>query len=419
MSEGATLSTLEAALKIDYHGPIVNRLNNSTIYFRQLEKTSQYIQVSGQGLKAVFPIVTGENESPTWVVENGALPPAGQVTSLQLESALKYLYASIRVTGQTLKAAAKSATRFAEVVQMEIDSVTKAMKSEVGIQLFSPAAGWLAQTNGAGGGATATVTVNNPGTQWLRRRARIETRAYSVSVGVGTISAAGADTDISQGLTASTSHAINTIAAAKTSFELMDYNGDAIATEQWSTDRYMFRYGVPVAGTDTCSMLGLFDIMDDYAEQANSSWFSLSNCLITIQGKSRSTYANSLNALIADKDGALRPLTEDLLQEGFDLALEETGDEQHTGQMLLMDLAMKRKFMRMLRSDRNFSPEYLELRGGHTVVSYNAGNSKVPIVADRFCMANTILIPNINYINIHRAGDFDWMDRPETLKMAA
>mgnify|MGYP000253420474 CR=1 FL=1 len=411
MSEGATLASLEAALKIDYKGPITNRLNNSTVYFRQLEKTSDYIQVSGQGLKAVFPIVTGENESPGWRAENAPLPPAGQVSSLQLESALKYLYASIRITGQTLKASAKSATRFAEVVQMEIDSVTKAMRSEVGIQLHSPAAGWLCQTNGAGAGSDATVNVDNPGTIWLRRRAKIETRAYSVSNGVGTISDAVADSDISEGLTASTAHAVNTIAKDKKSFELMDYNGDEITTEKWADDRYVFRYGTPITGTSPCSMLGLFDIMDDYTIQSSSSWFDLQNCLVTIQGKSRSTYANSLNALVSHNDGTLRPLTEDVLQEGLDLALEETGDEEHTGQMLLMDYNMRRKFMRMLRSDRNFSPNYLELRGGHKVLAYHAGNAQIPIVGDRFCIPNTIMIPNVNYINIHRAGDFDWLDK--------
>ena len=411
MSEGATLSSLESALKIDYKGPITDRLNNATLYFAQLEKTSEYIEVSGQGLKAVFPIVTGANESAGWRAENAALGTAGQVTSLQLESALKHLYASIRITGQTLKASAKSATRFAEVVHMEIDSVTKGMRTEIGIQLISPAAGWLCQANGAGAGSDATVTVDNPDTRWLRKNAKVISHAYTVSAGVGTITAAASDTDISHGLTEPTSHAINTIASNKLSFELKDYNGDEITSEKWSTNRYLFRYGTSIAGTGTCSMLGLFDILDDYAEQSNSSWFDLQNCLLTIQGKSRSTYSSSLTAKISDNDGTKRPLTEDVLQEGLDLVLDETGDEDHTGQMFLVDLAMRRRYMRMIRAQGNFAPNYLKLEGGQKVVSYHAGNVQIPIIADRFCMANSILVPNVNYINIHRAGDFDWINK--------
>lgn len=411
MSEGATLSSLEASLKINYKGPLTDRLNNATLYFAQLEKTSEFVESSGQGLKTVYPIITGGNNRAGWRAENAALPTAGQVSSLQLESALKYLYAGIRITGPTLKASAKSATRFAEVVNQEMDSVTKGMRSEIGIQLISPAAGWLCQTNGAGAGSDATVTIDNPDARWLRKGAAIISHAYAVSAGIGTITAAASDTDISHGLTESTAHMVDTIASSKLTFELKDYNNDAIATEQWSTNRYIFRYGTAVAGTSTSTMLGLFDILDDYAEQSNSSWFGLSNCLITIQGKSRSTYSSSLNAKISDNDGTLRPLSEDVLQEGLDLVLEETGDEKHTGQMFLMDLAMRRRYMRMIRAQGNFAPNYLKLEGGYKVVSYTSGNSQIPIVADRFCMANTILVPNVNYINIHRAGDFDWIDK--------
>jgi len=407
---GADLTSIENALKENYFGAIVDRLNNVNAYYMQLEKNSEKVQASGKGLKAIFAMRTRDNQGLGTRAENAALPTARQTSTIQLEVPLKYVYGEIRFTGPAVAASAKNETRFAEVVDDEVNSMTKSMKNEIGMQVLSPSIGFMCQANGAGGGADATVTVDNPGTIWLKKGMPIESRAYSVATGVGTLSASDAN-DISNGLTEATAHQVGTINSS-TSFELETYAGVAKTDETWNTNRYIFRYGSGTAGTSPTQVHGLLTLIDSYAlsNASTSSYFGLDLALITIQNQSRATYTE-LDANIIHNNEADQPFSEDLIQQALDTVATATGEESHSGQMMLMDYACRRTFINYLQADRSFSPQTLNLKGGYSVIGYQAGNDWIPIVAERLMPNGIILIPNLRFIKIFRFQDFDWMDK--------
>ena len=407
---GATLSSMSNALKINYYGAIIDRLNNATPYYSALKKESEQVTASGVGLKATFPVLTRNNQGIGLRAEAAALPSARQTTTIQLEVPLKYMYGQIKFTGQAMAASAVNATRFAEVVDLEIKSMTTSMKNEIALQVITPAQGYLGIANGAGGGSDATVTVDGPGTIWLRRGMPIQTNAMTTSAGISTISAKGSDTDISHGLTEATAHQVGTIAKDKLSFELEDYTGSAITTEKWSTNRYIFRYGEVAAGTTNYGMHGLLSLIDSYADDSTSSWFALNHALITIQNQSRDTY-KILDANIIHSSNSVSALSEDLIQELLDQVSEASGEESHKGQMMIMDYAVRRTFINLLQADRRYSPETKKLEGGWDVATYSAGNDKIPMLVDRICPANSILFPNTRFLKMFRFKDFDWMNK--------
>ncbi|MDP2363607.1 MAG: hypothetical protein Q8M94_07545, partial [Ignavibacteria bacterium] len=231
---GQTLTNFAGALKRDYHGPIIDSLNNLSILYSQLDKNEEDVQVSGEGFSAYIPIKTKRNVRGVAVrAEGGVLPTAGHTTVKQLVIPLMYNYGGINFTGQVIKASAKSATAFAKVADIEVKDMVTNFRIGTNRQMFAPASGYLCQTNGTGAGASSTVTVDHPGTQWLENGMTVASFPNT------TTGAAVADSDVSEGLTEPTSHMVGNV-LSDTTFQLNDYTDAAIATEKWATDRYVF-----------------------------------------------------------------------------------------------------------------------------------------------------------------------------------
>ena len=87
---GQTLALFAGALKRDYHGPIIDSLNNMSPLYRLLSKNEE--DVSGEDLKAYIPIKTRRNQGMGARAESGALPSARYVKTVQLSVPLMYNY---------------------------------------------------------------------------------------------------------------------------------------------------------------------------------------------------------------------------------------------------------------------------------------------------------------------------------------
>ena len=170
---GQTLTLFAGALKRDYHGPIIDSLNNMTPLYRLLDKNED-VDVSGESFYAYVPIKTRRTQGIGARAEGGALPTARYTKTLQLAIPLAYNYGAIQFTGQAIKASEKSATSFAKVVDLEIKDMVDAIKIDTNRQFFNDGTGSLCMTNGTGTGSSSTVTVDTPGTEWLEEGMPIE-----------------------------------------------------------------------------------------------------------------------------------------------------------------------------------------------------------------------------------------------------
>ncbi|MCK4423949.1 MAG: phage major capsid protein [Candidatus Omnitrophica bacterium] len=392
---GQTVSLLGGALKRDYHGPIMDQLNNLSPTYRLLSKNEE--DVSGEDLKAYVPIKTRRNQAIGARAENGPLPTARNVTTIQLAIPLMYNYGAVAFSGQAIKASRKNATAFAKVVDMEIKSMVEGMKIDTNRQLFSPASGFLCMTHGTGGGADATVTVDKPGTQWLEEGMPIESFPDT------TTGAAVSDEGISEGLTEATAHQVGGITDS-TTFELETYAGSSGSAEKWATDQYVFRYGA--RGYE---MNGLMDIIDNYSIQGTSSWFGLGLGLQTIHGKSRSTYP-ILEANVLHGSNTNRDLTEQLIQDTLDTVEKASGKNGDNKSMLIVtSYGVRKMYIDLLQADRRYVKP-LDLVGGWKAIAYQAGNDYIPLIVDKHCVPNTMFFLDRRFLAIYRASNFDWIN---------
>jgi len=393
---GQTLANFQAALKRDYHGPIIDSLRNLSPTYRLIEKNEE--DVSGDTLTAYVPIKTRRNQGIASIAENAALPPAQNSAFLQLAIPLTNTYGRIEFTGQTMAASRKSSTAFAKVVDVEVNGMVEAMKINVNRMLCNGnGTGYLGQTNGTGGGADATVTVNNPGTQYLEEGQSI----YSLDA--ETAGTATGDVDISEGLTAATAYRVGPI-TSDTTFELYDSAFASIATEKWSDNRFLFRYG-----SQDNEMMGLRGVIDNEAIKATSSWFGFGNAITTIYGSSRVTNP-ILDANIVHNNNATQVLTEANMENTLDTIEKASGQLGAIGKRcIITSYGVKRAYVDLLQADRRYVKP-LNLVGGWKAIAYQYGNEEIPIIVDKQAVPNTMMFVNTKFLAIYRASEFDWLD---------
>lgn len=399
---GQTLTNFQNALKRDYHGPVVDALNNMSPLYRLLEK-EENVEVSGENLQAVVSLKIERNWGSGARAENAALPSARHNKYLKLSIPLAYNYGAIEFTGQVKKAAEKSATAFAEVVDSEVKGMVEALKIDCNRQFYGDGTGMLCQTNGAGGGATSTVTVDNPGTQLLQEGMPIESFAALSA------STQGSNEDISHGLTEATSHIVKKILSS-TTFMLGDYTGAEIATEQWHTDHFITRWGARAN-----EMMGLRGICADSTLTGAGSWYGLGD-LITLYftgdgstAASRTTYP-ILEAVVNHNSSVNRAISQKLIQDLLDDIEDASGKQGDNKSMLLMTTkGIRSNYADLLQADRRYV-DTLDLVGGWSALAYQAGNDKIPMLVDKMALANAICALDRRFLKIYRASDFDWMD---------
>lgn len=390
---GQTIDLMAGALKKDYHGPIVDALNNMTALMTLLEK--DYDSVSGEGLEAIIPIKMRRTQGIGAVAEGGALPIAKNTKVKKLTVGLAYNYGSIKFTGQSMAASRKSATAFANVIDLEINDMVEAMKIDTNRQFFGDGSGWICQTNG-GDSSAHLVTVDNPGTQWLEEGMSIES--------FNALGSSSQDSnDISDGETAATADIVGAIPSS-TTFELHTYL-DAEASETWVTDRYIVRYGA--RGNE---MVGLKALIDNEAIKGTSSWYGLGAATTTIHGLSRDTYP-FLDATIVHNSNTNTNITEMRIQEILDDIEKASGKKgADASQIMLTTYGVRKAYVDLLQSDRRYVKP-LQLIGGWEAIAYQSGNKELPILVDRHCIPNTLFVIDRRYLKNYRAADYDWMDK--------
>ncbi len=358
---GSTLSAIQDALKRFYIGPLRSQLNNATVLLSRLQRNQE--DVSGDTLTAYVPLIYGRNQGVGARADGGSLPTAKYRKVKQTAIPLRYNYGRIEVTGPAIAGSRNAAAAFMKVVDFEIRGMVEGLKVDINRQLHGDGTGKLCQINGAVTSGT-TVTVDNPGTQYLE---------------------AGMTLDTLTGTTASTGTGVIASITSPTVFEL-------VAAVTYSNDHYFVR-----TGAYNVEMMGLKGIVDD------------ATYVSTLQGLSRTTYP-WFEGNVLDNGGTNRALTLDLMQQSSDTAEKEGGGVS----LIVSNYELRRKYADLLVADKRFVNK-LTLDGGFSALEYSAGGEPLPFVVDRHALDNTMMFLDESTFAIYRASDFDWMDKDGNL----
>lgn len=158
-----TLATADAILKDLYRGPIIEQLNYKTYMLDMIERDSESVDFTGR--RAIFPVHSAPNFSPTSFTDGGTLPTPGIQGYQDGIVAIRYHAGGMEITDQSIKQATGNEGSFVNLLDADSKKLAQDLKKNLNRQVFGTGTGVLT-TIGTGGVATTTVTVGS--TQYLR-----------------------------------------------------------------------------------------------------------------------------------------------------------------------------------------------------------------------------------------------------------
>lgn len=394
------LTNLEYALKRNYPiSEVTDQMYTATPILSMLKReVPDDIRGSGSALTAYVPIRLSFNASAGANATGAVLPVGRAPTGVQLQIPMKKVCATLEFDGESMAAVQKNS--------FVSDVADKMQGLKDGCSLYldrcftnGNGRGMLARTSSAGGGATSTVDVEFPGTQYLYKGMPIQT--FSAETG-GTMAA---DEDISHGLVESTSYTILSVDSA-TAFTLGNAaNTAAHATEKWHDEHYIVRFGA-----QDSEPMGFRGIFDSYADRATSQWFQNTNVIQTIYGLDRATYPQ-LDCTMSQAAGVNRPVTEKLIGTALDKVTANTAtNSSNPNRLIVSNPAVCNRYADQLTPDRRFTQDTVKLTGGYEAVYFQYGSRKIPWITTNYALPNSLLVLDLRFLFIYEAGMYKWVE---------
>ena len=142
------LTTVNSALKNFYIQPLREDINLKADPFasRIMKTTNNIVGYN----KIVRAALVGANGGAGAGSETGALPTAGENQYVALESGTKNLYGTLEISDKIVKSAAgQNAGAFVNILQQEMDTLTKTLKWNLARQLYGDGSGCLMKVKAA------------------------------------------------------------------------------------------------------------------------------------------------------------------------------------------------------------------------------------------------------------------------------
>lgn len=361
MATGLTLTTANAVLKEDYLPGVREQLNNEGI-LATIEKNQEDIV----GRRAVLAIHYGRNSGVGARSELGNLPNAGAQQYVDEYIPLRYNYARIQVSGQTIKAMASDKGAFVRAVNSEMDGAVNDLKRDMSRQAWGTSDGVIAPT----GVTNASTTVNLAGST-------VQARFFEqgMVVDIGTV--ANPTAVVSGATIQSVSVANNTIT--------IDSSVTTTASHK------VFRSGAGGSGSSQQELTGLQTIVNNAAGSVfgiDGSTTSAWNAYVDTAGSNRSvqemTFAKAQQQIH--------------IAGGTDIEVWITSDGVH------------RAYSALLTGLKRF-PQTVDLKGGYKGVAAAAGGTgEVPVTWDRDCPSNSAFGLRLKNLVEFRMSDWEWMN---------
>lgn len=353
------LSAAAGVLKDDYQPAVREQLNNAFMLLSQIERNSK----DTEGTAAVLSLHVSRNSGVGARPEGGTLPPAGNQGWKQERVKLKYNYGRIQVSGQTIRQMASDKGSFVRSVESETKGIVTDLKVDVNRQLYTPASGEIATT--AGAATTTSVTVSP--TSAARR----------FQIG-GLYQIFEADTDT----------AVSTIQVTDVDIQTGQLSFTQVSGGSGTAgagDRIVRAGLVPSANTE---LTGLEQIVS-----SSGSLFNVDPAAYPVW----KSYERTVSAAPSDS----------IFEEALDEIFQASGQDVD---LAIASYATVRAYANTLKTQKRFSGEPLELKGGFKAASVTAGRNTLPLWAEKDCVDGTAFLVNTEHFVQFEASDWEFMD---------
>lgn len=344
----ADLTTAADVLKNDYIGPIRSNLNNKTILYSKIRKSSE--EVSGDYVK--LPLQSGRNSGVGARAYNGTLPTAGSQQYKYAQFNTKTTYGRGKIYGKLIRATRNDKGAFLRAVSSEMKGLSNDLTDDANRQLFTGSTGSLT-TIAAGGATSATQTVAS--TQYLFP-GMVVTIA---GVGDATVSSITSETVV-----------VFTGSVTTTGGEIVRRQGVTSGTE----------------------MQGLAEIVSNTG---------------TIQNIDPTTAAGAFfKANVFGAAGTPVPLDEMDMENAIDTAEEKGGEVDY----IITSYVGRREYYKILQSQKRFT-DTVNLKGGFSAVMVNDIALVVDKHCPRSSSETRMYFLSSANLGHYRMNDVEWMDQ--------
>jgi hypothetical protein len=134
-----TLATADAILKDLYRGPIIEQLNYKTYMLDRIQRDSESVDMYGR--RAIFPVHSAPNFSPTSITDGGTLPTPGFQGVQDAIVAIRYHAASFEISDAAAKQANGNDGAFVNLLQFESEKIAKDLKKQINRQVMGDGTG--------------------------------------------------------------------------------------------------------------------------------------------------------------------------------------------------------------------------------------------------------------------------------------
>lgn len=387
----------DSILKIDYHGPIVDQLENASAFCARMER---YEEPTG-GKQFYIPMRTGRTTSIGARNDGNSenLPTSGSPGYNNAVFTAKSLYATVRVTGLAMRSSKKDSYAFARAQVRDMEDTTKDLKKDVNRILFGDGSAELARlsataTSTAGGVATFTLNSDlypvKP-TRFMYAGERIDPIVRSNgnlanSITGMVISSVDSATQITV-TGAGTSQTYTATSATDTVIFAREGNiGDNTASPAVKEIKEPF---------------GLFAAL--HSSSPGDIWAT--NAQITADfGSIDRTAANSFwKGNVLANSGTLRPFSVNLVQQGIDEAATVGGGEIS---LISTNFPIWRVYGSLLASAKQADILAMKLDGGWEALSVNG----IPMVKDVDSPDYTIFCIDESTMMLGVIDQWNWID---------
>lgn len=370
---GQTMTVANALLK-DIYGDIHKQLNGDTPALDGIKSTSKYVSKTG-GKGVLFDVHVGRNDGLGARLEDEDLPDPGAQSYAQARTTLKYKYASVGLTAQVMKLAAKDYQSFANVATEEIERQRADIAKDDNRQVFGSGVGVLATIITAD---TTNTVIEVDTIQYIRgwKNRRID---------IVTAATAGTGSPAYQ----------NGSAAIK----ILSWN-KAAGTVTVDTEVAVLGVGDVLVASDRGASAG--------TNSHNKEWTGLSKIIGTdaLHGLDPADEPEWQSYVVdLTSGGNPQPVTEDDLLDAF-LEIRESGEGPN--KMYTTPRVMK-TYWGDLEGKRSYVNK-TKLESGMEVPSFMTPSGAVPFLTDYDAPKGEIQLINTSRIQIHTATGWEWID---------
>lgn len=413
----AILSNYSEVLKTFYLPAIQEQLNNGTVLASMLETNETDVA----GKNATINLHYGRNSGTGARKDGGALPDAGYQKHQTCTVPMKYQYGRVTFSGPTIAATRDQKGSYANVVDNEIQGITRDLMMEVNRQFWGCGYGILARWRT---GTSTSITL-----QRSYRGNSAGGDGFGSTFGAKYLKPNGNSsgciqivTEASAVITATTLGTTDIAVSAVTETPLLGY--DTITCTDTSTTEAVGAYYVrpasaislatsTAAGAGRLEMMGLRGIvtdsnLDDIAIFSGTSTSNTAPIDDGLQGLVVGTYTwwkAIVDSHSAGRYGGQRALTFKLMDKMFD-KVEENAGKDYGPDVVITTRAIRREYKELCDSDRRMV-NTMTLDGGWKALEYNG----IPLMVDDDAIDGEMYFLTMRDLQIYRMSDYNWMDK--------